>query len=268
MVGHRCNTWWMSMICLLIKWTCTTTINRSGNLHIIPNTLKTYLNMARLTTSRQEQVLSQRHPRAEKKLTGRCLLTRPSLMVGSLQVSSALSTKKAASSISSRCWAISWIKISNISISHHHSSSPSKICTGLIPTLPQQILLISNSNSRSSCRKVYRPQGITILMAHLRNWARKTAESPHSIIIHLQSSISLKMTLYSCRLMKSPSEARARQSSWKLVKDRSLKILAMRRPVLLQATTQTIKAEVKTFKHTSILSFPIILSNSLSLLSL
>ena len=190
-------------------------------------------------------------------------------MVGSLQVSSALSTKKAASSISSsRCWAISWIKISNISISHHHSSSPSKICTGLIPTLPQQILLISNSNSRSSCRKVYRPQGITILMAHLRNWARKTAESPHSIIIHLQSSISLKMTLYSCRLMKSPSEARARQSSWKLVKDRSLKILAMRRPVLLQATTQTIKAEVKTFKHTSILSFPIILSNSLSLLSL
>ena len=221
----------------------------------------------KLMTSRLEQVLSQKYPRAEKKLTGRCLLIRPSLRVGSLQVSSALSTKKAASSISSRCWAILWIKISNISISHS-LSSPSKICTGLTPTLPPQILLISNSNSRSSCRKVYRPQGITILLGHLRNWARKTAESPRSIIIHLQSSISLKMTLYSCRRMKSPSEARARQSSWKLVKNRSPKILAMRRPVLLQAKTLTIKAEVKTFKHTSILSFPIILSNSLSLPSL
>ena len=135
-------------------------------------------------------------------------------MVGSLQVSSALSTKKAASSISSsRCWAISWIKISNISISHHHSSSPSKICTGLIPTLPQQILLISNSNSRSSCRKVYRPQVITILLGHLRNWARKTAESPHSIIIHLQSSISSKMTLSSLR-SKTTSDWRVRLSSF------------------------------------------------------
>ena len=270
MVVHRCNnTWWRSSLSLLTIWTCITTINRWGNLYIIPNTLKTYLNMAKLMTLRQGQVLSQRYLRAEKKLTGRCLLTRPSLMADSLQVSSVLSMKKVASSISSnRCWVISWIKISNISIRPSHcSSSPSKTCMGLSPILLLQILLSSNSNSRSSSRERYRPQGITIL-GHLRSWVRKTAESHHSIIIPLQSSTSLKMILYSCRPMKSPSEARARQSSWRHVKDRSRKIHALRRPVLLQETTVKIKAEVKTFKHTSILSFPIILSNSLSLLSL
>jgi hypothetical protein len=159
-VVHRCNnTWWKSSLSLLTKWTCITTINRWGNLCIIPNTLKTYLNTAKLMKSRQGQVLSQRHPRAEKKLTGRCLLTRPSLMVDSLQVSSVLSMKMLASSISSsRCWAISWIKISNISIRpRHYSSSPTQTFMGLSPTLLLQILRNNNSNSRASCREVYRP---------------------------------------------------------------------------------------------------------------